>query len=472
MNRHSKGTFILIEGTDGSGKTLQAGLLIKRLKQAGKKVEQISFPQYGEPSAVLVEKYLNGEFGSASEVGPYRASILYAVDRFAAANQIKKWLKQGKIVIANRYVASNMGHQGGKIKNTKKRRRYLDWIYNLEYNILGIPKPDINLILHVTAKISQQLVDKKGERKYLKGKKRDIHEDDINHLRDAEKAYLEINRRYPEFKIIECVKNNKILPPQIIHEKICAKNIISKTVELYRQNYQLFLPYLFLLFLPTGIMVIVGEFFGFMLQGPATPNFSMLGIIYLLVLIIGSLATLWISLAFVRVIANRYENKTAQTKKIELQNVANLFWPALLISILTSLIIIGGFILLIVPGVIFAIWYAFSFYAVVLDQHKVMDALKTSKNLVQGRWWAVWWRLFAPTLVFVILLFLAQWLVSLPFKAILQDLSPTSLAYTLIVSILTLLTTFINLLFTPLTTAAPTILYLELKKTPLTSEKK
>ena len=215
-----RGLFILLEGTDGSGKTLQTSLLIKRLKKLGKKVEQISFPQYGQPSAVLVEKYLNGEFGSASEVGPYRASILYAVDRFAAANQIKKWLKQGKIVIANRYVASNMGHQGGKIKNAKKRRQYLDWVYDLEYNILGIPKPDVNLILHVTPKISQQLVDKKGERKYLKGKKRDIHEDDLNHLRDAEQTYLEISKKYPKFKIIECVENNKILPPQIIHEKI------------------------------------------------------------------------------------------------------------------------------------------------------------------------------------------------------------------------------------------------------------
>ena len=96
----------------------------------------------------------------------------------------------------------------------------MDWVYDLEYNILGIPKPDVNLILHVTPKISQQLVDKKGERKYLKGKKRDIHEDDLNHLRDAEQTYLEISKKYPKFKIIECVENNKILPPQIIHEKI------------------------------------------------------------------------------------------------------------------------------------------------------------------------------------------------------------------------------------------------------------
>ena len=220
----------MLEGTDGSGKSLQTGLLVQKLQEKGHKAEQISFPQYGKPSAALVEDYLNGKFGNAEEVGPYRASILYAVDRFAAAPQIRAWLGEGKIVIANRYVASNMGHQGGKIKNAKKRRQYLDWVYDLEYNILGIPKPDVNLILHVTPKISQQLVDKKGERKYLKGKKRDIHEDDLNHLRDAEQAYLEINKRYPEFKIIECVENNKILPPQIIHQKIWQ--IIENRIKL------------------------------------------------------------------------------------------------------------------------------------------------------------------------------------------------------------------------------------------------
>jgi len=211
------GLFIMIEGTDGSGKSLQTELLLNHLRETGKEVEQISFPQYGEKSAGLVEAYLNGEFGTATEVGPYRASILYAVDRFAAANKIRKWLSEDKIVIANRYVASNMGHQGGKIKDETERKKYFDWNYNLEYNILGIPRPTVNLILHVTPEISQQLVDKKGEREYLHGKKRDIHEDDLNHLKDAEKAYLNIAELYSEFKLIECVKDEQILPPEQIH---------------------------------------------------------------------------------------------------------------------------------------------------------------------------------------------------------------------------------------------------------------
>ena len=210
----------MIEGTDGSGKSLQTDLLLKKLKKEKHKVEQISFPQYGQPSAFLVEQYLNGEYGGAEDVGPYKASILYAVDRFSAAPKIKKWLDAGKIVIANRYVASNMGHQGGKIKDWDARKKYFDWNYNLEYEILGIPRPNVNLILHVTPEISQQLVDKKGEREYLKGKKRDIHEDDLDHLADAEAAYVQIGHAYPEFKLIECVKDNDILPPEEIHDII------------------------------------------------------------------------------------------------------------------------------------------------------------------------------------------------------------------------------------------------------------
>ena len=211
------GLFIMIEGTDGSGKGTQTDILVDKLKSLDKGVEQISFPQYGEPSAFLVEQYLNGKYGSASEVGPKKASILYAVDRFAAAGKIKSWLEEGKIVIANRYVASNMGHQGGKIKDRTERKNYFDWNYDLEYNILEIPKPSVNIILHVTPEISQQLVDMKDKREYLGDKKRDIHEDDINHLRDAETAYLEIAKMYSEFKLIECVKDGQILPKDQIH---------------------------------------------------------------------------------------------------------------------------------------------------------------------------------------------------------------------------------------------------------------
>ena len=215
-----QGLFIMIEGTDGSGKGTQTELLVERFQKEGYAVEQIHFPQYGERSAAMVEDYLNGKFGTAEEVGPYRASIFYAIDRYAASSTIHAWLAAGKIVIANRYVGSNMGHQGGKIHDREERKKYFDWNYDLEYHIFQIPKPTVNIILHVKPEISQKLVDQKGERQYLNGKKRDIHEDDLNHLKNAESAYLDMAEIYPEFELIECVENNTILPKEIIHEKV------------------------------------------------------------------------------------------------------------------------------------------------------------------------------------------------------------------------------------------------------------
>jgi thymidylate kinase len=218
MKHRKKGLFIVFDGTDGSGKATQTELLVKRLAEEGYKVKKIDFPQYGKKSAALVEEYLNGEFGSASEVGPYRASVFYACDRYAANFQIKKWLWEGKIVIANRYTAANMGHQGGKIKKISERKKFFQWLYDLEYRIFGIPQPDINLILHVEARIAQKLALQKKKRKYLKNKKADIHELDIGHLKDAEKVYLEISRMFPGFKVIECMLKGKIMERSKIHD--------------------------------------------------------------------------------------------------------------------------------------------------------------------------------------------------------------------------------------------------------------
>lgn len=219
----------MVEGTDGSGKGTQTQLLFDRLKQEGFDVEQISFPQYGERSCTMVEDYLNGKFGSAEDVGPYPASIFYATDRFAAAPKIRAWLKEGKIVIANRYVASNMGHQGGKIDDPEERKKYFDWNYYLEYTIFNIPKPTVNVILHMPAEVAQALVDKKDARTYLNGKKRDIHEDNLDHLQKAEQSYLDIADRYPDFTLIECTEGDTLLTPETIHEKLWT--LISTHIE-------------------------------------------------------------------------------------------------------------------------------------------------------------------------------------------------------------------------------------------------
>ncbi len=221
MTKRKEGLFIVLEGTDGSGKTVQFRRLLGKLKKQGFKCQTVDFPQYGRPSAYFVEQYLTGKYGGWHKVGPYRASLFYALDRHEASAKIKKALSQGKIVLANRYFGSNLGHQGAKIQNNRKRKKFFKWIYNLEYNILGIPKPDLNLFLHVPAKISYQLVAKKGEREYLKGKKRDIHEKDIKHLKQAEQSYLQAIKLFPkDFKVIECIENNNLLSIDEIAEKV------------------------------------------------------------------------------------------------------------------------------------------------------------------------------------------------------------------------------------------------------------
>ncbi len=223
------GKFIVLEGLDGSGKFTQSKLLVKHLKQKGYKVEIIDFPRHGEKPAWLVDEYLRGKYGTAKEVGPYRASIFYACDRYDAGFQIRKWLKQGKVVIADRYLASNIGHQGGKIKNKKERKKYFNWLYNLEYKLLDIPKPDYNVILKTSAKFSLKLAhkitdkEKKARRKAYLGKseKQDIHEKDKKHLEDTLKSYLQAAEEFPrEFKIIECLERGRLLSPEKIHKKV------------------------------------------------------------------------------------------------------------------------------------------------------------------------------------------------------------------------------------------------------------
>jgi dTMP kinase len=218
----SKGKFIVIDGTDGSGKATQTKILVKRLQNMGKKVHMEDFPQYGKKSAGPVEEYLNGLYGTADELGAYIPSMFYAVDRFAASDRIRGYLDKGYIVISNRYVSASMAHQGGKIKNSAQRRKYFKWLFDLEYNFFKIPKPDINLVLHVPAKISAKLILKKGPRFYIGNKRKDIHEKDMNHLMAAEKTFLEISQEFG-YPAIECYKDDMLLLPEEISELIWNK---------------------------------------------------------------------------------------------------------------------------------------------------------------------------------------------------------------------------------------------------------
>lgn len=219
----AKGKFIVIEGGDGSGKTTQFNLLKEKLISDGYKLETIDFPQYGEPSAVMLEKYLNGDFGSAKEVGAYRASIFYAIDRYAASFKMKSWLSEGKIVLANRYATSNMVHQAGKIRDSLERDKFLDWLDELEFGIFDIPRPDLVFFMNVSADISQSLALKKEGRHDNIKSRNDIHENDLRHLRDALEAGNYVAKKY-NWEIINCDDgNSQMRSIDDIHNEVCNK---------------------------------------------------------------------------------------------------------------------------------------------------------------------------------------------------------------------------------------------------------
>jgi dTMP kinase len=218
-----QGLFIVIEGTDGSGKGTQFKLLSERLIQEGYDVATFDFPQYDQPSSYFVKQYLNGEYGTAEQIGPYTASLFYALDRYEAAPKIREALEQGKVVLANRFTGSNMAHQGTKFGNSEERRGYFIWNDNLEFEMLRIPRPTMSFVLRVPAETAQQLVDQKEARSYT-DKKRDIHEADLNHLQRAVAVYDDLCQLFPkDFQRIDCVRDNQLLSIGMVQELIWQK---------------------------------------------------------------------------------------------------------------------------------------------------------------------------------------------------------------------------------------------------------
>jgi len=200
-----RGIFIAIEGGDGSGKATQAEILRQFMSEKlGKHVMKVSFPRYGEDSAYYAAEYLNGAYGSADSVSGDLASLAYAVDRYAASGDIKECLDNNGFVIADRYVASNLAHQGTKFQDKNERAAFYERMRNTEYGILGIPRPDKNIVLIMPTDHAQSNVDKKATRSYT-SKKRDIHEADASHLDRAKSNYEELCDIYPdEFTPIKC----------------------------------------------------------------------------------------------------------------------------------------------------------------------------------------------------------------------------------------------------------------------------
>lgn len=217
------GKFIVIEGTDGSGKGTHTALLVDWLRAEGREVLPVEFPRHSQPSAYFVDQYLSGAYGDLAQTDSYRGSLFYALDRFDASFTIRSALAQGTYVIADRYVGSNMAHQGGKIDNPIERKKYFEWNDHLEYDILGIPRPNLNIVLNMPAAQAQQFVDQKVQRNYIKEGNRDIHEDDLDHLSRAEQTYTHMCELFPAaFTKIDCHDGKHVRPIDDIQADIRA----------------------------------------------------------------------------------------------------------------------------------------------------------------------------------------------------------------------------------------------------------
>lgn len=211
--------FIVIDWIDWSWKWTQVQLLKEYFEKIWKKVKILDYPRYGNPSAFFVEKYLNWEYWK--NVSAKLASIFYALDRYDSSFDLRKDFGDYDYIISNRYVSASMIHQAWKIEDEKESKVFLDWLYDLEYNIFWIPKPDKVIFLNVTPDISQKLVLKKEEREYLKWwKKMDLHEEDKNHLTNARNKAMKVVWMYDDWVKIDCVENWEILPIDEITKKI------------------------------------------------------------------------------------------------------------------------------------------------------------------------------------------------------------------------------------------------------------
>ena len=213
------GKLIVIEGTDGSGKSTQFRLLSQRLEKEGKQFRHLVFPRYSEPSSALIRMYLGGEFGTnPTDVNAYAASAFYAVDRFASFKQDwGQWYTDGGLVLSDRYATSNAVHQASKLPEGE-RKAYLDWLFHTEYELLGLPKPDLVIYLDMPTEITERMMRK---READTNTHADIHEQDAAYLRACRENARSIVRECGWTHIL-CAEGDTPRTPEEIHAQVYA----------------------------------------------------------------------------------------------------------------------------------------------------------------------------------------------------------------------------------------------------------
>ena len=188
---------IAIEGIDGSGKGTQARLLADALKQRGLSVELLSFPRYDETFfGAAVGRFLNGEFGSLAEANPYLVSLLFAGDRFESRQLLHEKLQSNDLVVLDRYVSSNIAHQGSKLP-VEEQQALFDFVEQLEFEVYGLPRADLNILLDLPAETAQELISLKNARSYTE-KSHDLQEADRDYLESVRQTYLAVAKRHAE----------------------------------------------------------------------------------------------------------------------------------------------------------------------------------------------------------------------------------------------------------------------------------
>ncbi len=216
----SKGRLIVIEGLDSSGKETQSRLLCEYLEKSGKKVKRVEFPNYKSDSSALVRMYLGGSFGSTPDcVNAYAASTFFAADRYATyKTDFEQFLNDGGIVVADRYTTSNMIHQASKISDGEERNKYLEWLDDFEYNLLGLPKPDKVIFLDMPMEIAQKLMAARAN-KIDGSEKKDIHERNREYLDATYRAALEVAEKF-DWEHVMCGADGEPLSIEEINKEV------------------------------------------------------------------------------------------------------------------------------------------------------------------------------------------------------------------------------------------------------------
>ncbi|CEN25891.1 thymidylate kinase [[Clostridium] sordellii] len=223
-----KGKLIIIEsGSDASGKATQTKKLFNRLEQDGYKVKKVEYPNYKSESSALVKMYLNGDFGkNAEDVDPYVASTFFAADRYASfKTEWEAFYNNGGIIIADRYTTSNMVHQASKM-DENERDKFINWLFDYEFNLYKIPEPDCVVFLNVPIEYSKKLMENR-KNKFTGEDKKDIHESDISYLSKSYENSLYIANKY-NWNKINCIENENLRSIESIHEEIY--NIVKENL--------------------------------------------------------------------------------------------------------------------------------------------------------------------------------------------------------------------------------------------------